>query len=497
MKSTASLRFALRSTMMASTAAAALLFTGVASAQACVTGVGTNSTACGVGAQADGNNSTAVGVDASANQPNATAVGKSAVASNNYATAVGVDSYATGEEAAAFGAQAVASGDRSVAVGRLSHAIGAESFAGGYRAETLGVASVAIGNYSQAGDLSLALGSDAKALNTNSVALGAGTATTRDNQIVLGAAGQTITARRHPTAAATAAQTGTIGIVTTDANGNLAADMTFINRFNSVETGFNGLMAQVPTFVADLNAANVASTTANTNSVAALAAATAAQTTATALDGQVTQRKATSPLSRPPIRLKTRRSPRLPRLRTMLSTRPTRRSLPVPKPIFEAMVAQGAASAAQTTANSRAAANAATTAQTAADGACRRYRRRRPELTGNGSGERCHRADDGQLGSHRCRRCANGGDLPLRPLLPLLNPRPTPLSRPTYAGHGYCRCPDGWQHRSRQRRDRPDRPLTSGSHRRWRCPDDGELRCDGCCCCPGFRLTRRTPASPR
>jgi hypothetical protein len=55
------------------------------------------------------------------------------------------------------------------------------------------------------------------------MAIGHGAATTRDNQIALGTTVNTYTAAGITSAASTAAQSGLVEVVTTDANGNLAS----------------------------------------------------------------------------------------------------------------------------------------------------------------------------------------------------------------------------------------------------------------------------------
>ena len=119
-----------------------------------------------------------------------------------------------------------------VSTGAKSTAIGSGAMAGGTNGIALGV------NASAAGDNSCALGAGASATATGSCALGSGSTATnagataigmgastiRANEIALGTAANTVRAAGIPSAASTAAQSGRLGLVTTDANGNLASD---------------------------------------------------------------------------------------------------------------------------------------------------------------------------------------------------------------------------------------------------------------------------------
>ena len=70
------------------------------------------------------------------------------------------------------------------------------------------------------------MGNQASAGFINSTAIGNGAATTRTNQVAVGTELNTYTLAGLTTDTSTAAQTGDIGLVTTDRDGNIAADFT-------------------------------------------------------------------------------------------------------------------------------------------------------------------------------------------------------------------------------------------------------------------------------
>ena len=88
-----------------------------------------------------------------------------------------------------------------------------------------GVRSLSVGEAASAsGDNSTAIGNQASAGFSNSAAIGNMATATRANQVMLGNADNTYTMAGLNSAASTSAQTGEVGVVTTDRNGNLAAD---------------------------------------------------------------------------------------------------------------------------------------------------------------------------------------------------------------------------------------------------------------------------------
>jgi autotransporter adhesin len=189
------------------------------------------------GATATGSGAMACGTSATANGGDSTAFGHNATATASSATAVGVDAQATGVSSSAFGQLATASGASSTAVGFNSTATGQQSTAVGGStasgdfssafgsvADASGSGSVAVGTFSQAsGASSIAIGAGANAGFANSIAIGPSVSTTRANQVAIGSATQTYTFAGVTSAASTAAQTGPVSVVTTDASGNLAA----------------------------------------------------------------------------------------------------------------------------------------------------------------------------------------------------------------------------------------------------------------------------------
>ncbi len=68
------------------------------------------------------------------------------------------------------------------------------------------------------------MGEGAQATHSGSTAIGYSAATTRANQVVLGTSAETYTLPGVSSAASTAAQTGQLGLVTSDVSGNLAYD---------------------------------------------------------------------------------------------------------------------------------------------------------------------------------------------------------------------------------------------------------------------------------
>lgn len=95
--------------------------------------------------------------------------------------------------------------------------MGTSSSASGFRSTALGLGSTTSGNDSTA------VGQGSSAGFDNSAAIGAGAVTTRTNQQVFGNAANTYTAPGISSAASSAAQTGSVGVVTSDAAGNLAS----------------------------------------------------------------------------------------------------------------------------------------------------------------------------------------------------------------------------------------------------------------------------------
>jgi hypothetical protein len=161
----------------------------------CISGPNVAATSCGDPATASANGTTAIGKRATASGVNATALGRRATANDEGATAIGTDTTAAGTNASAFGINAAAGATGATAIG--------------------------------AGSV---------AAQTNSTAIGVGVASTRANQVIIGTAQQTITMPGVPNPASRAVQSGVVGILTTDENGNIATDNgTFEQRLSQVE----------------------------------------------------------------------------------------------------------------------------------------------------------------------------------------------------------------------------------------------------------------------
>jgi len=197
-------------------------------------------TAMGALANASGDTSANIAVGNSAN-----AIGEVSanVASGDFANASGDrgGNIASGESANASGEDA-----RNIAVGRAANASGEDGFnvATGSAANASGVASsnvavgrsanassgfdganTAIGSFSAAtGANASAFGTSARATHSNSAAFGQGAITSRDDQQVFGTSANTYTMPGIASGESNAAQGPVAGLVTTDANGNLASD---------------------------------------------------------------------------------------------------------------------------------------------------------------------------------------------------------------------------------------------------------------------------------
>ncbi|MGE8941938.1 hypothetical protein ACO2I3_08505 [Leptospira interrogans] len=168
------------------------------------------STAVGSDAEASGTESAAYGASAEASGGGSTALGSYATASGTLSTAVGRDAEATGVSGTAVGASARATGDYGSAFGPDARASGTYSSAIGERAIASGVRSTAVGSEASAG-------------YDGSAAFGAGAQATRENQQVFGTADNTYTMAGIASDASRAAQGAPTHIVTSNANGDLAA----------------------------------------------------------------------------------------------------------------------------------------------------------------------------------------------------------------------------------------------------------------------------------
>ena len=184
--------------------------------------------ACGTDATASGlNNSTALGSEATASGSHSTAIGAQSDASGKLdSTAVGYFANATASGATAIGggggstAAASASGEFSIAIGG-GDANGANASATN----------------------AIAIGQGSSAMAENSAAFGAGAAATLVGQQVFGTSRNTYTMPGIGSAASTAAQSGPLGLVTTDLGGNLASDTGLYNQIGKNREGVAMAMA--------------------------------------------------------------------------------------------------------------------------------------------------------------------------------------------------------------------------------------------------------------
>jgi hypothetical protein len=139
------------------------------------------------------------GLQAFTGDVTAIAIGNNARATQVGSVAVGTDAAATGLNSTAVGTRSTASGLRSSAVGQNATAAAANS--------------TAIGT-----------GATVAAAYDNSTAIGTGATATANNQMVFGTLNQTYTAPGMNSDLSRSRQQGLLGVVTSDAFGNLASD---------------------------------------------------------------------------------------------------------------------------------------------------------------------------------------------------------------------------------------------------------------------------------
>jgi hypothetical protein len=163
---------------------------------------------CGFDVDVNGVGTIAVGSGAVAQADGASAIGRGATATGVNSVAVGSATEASNLGAVAMGADAKARGERSTAVGGVATA----NQIGG----------TAIGHQAAAGVDATAIGRDTTAIFDRSVAIGVGASATRANQVMVGTGVNTYTLSGVASGASRSAQSGTVAIVTTDAQGNLA-----------------------------------------------------------------------------------------------------------------------------------------------------------------------------------------------------------------------------------------------------------------------------------
>ena len=236
------------------------------------TDIGTLSLAMGVGtftgvidgqilasaSTATGNFATAQGAASAALGNFATAFGGLAIANGERSAAFGSQAEAVGVGAVAVGDQAIANGASATALGQLAEAVGPAATALGHNADAFGIASTAVGVRAQAtaagstavgrlsvasGATSTALGANAIASFANSTAVGTGAATTAASQVSLGGTGSSV--RIGDIAASTAAQAGTLGVVTVDTGGTLGRNTTLLTSVAALQSASSSQLAQL------------------------------------------------------------------------------------------------------------------------------------------------------------------------------------------------------------------------------------------------------------
>ncbi len=183
----------------------------------------------------------------------AVAIGDSDSASGTGAIALGDPNVATGTGAVAVGANNTATGQGAVAIGNLNTATGQGAVAIGDQNTATGPAAIAEGQGSTAtatNSTAIGAGATVAAGDTNSTAIGPGATTTVDNQIVLGTRNQTYTAPGLDSALSRSRQSGRLGVVTVDPQGNLASDNGYLFQQVAIaKAGVAAAMAMSDPFV--------------------------------------------------------------------------------------------------------------------------------------------------------------------------------------------------------------------------------------------------------
>lgn len=210
-----------------------------------------NAVACGPGASASVDQSTAVGQNAQVvgASTGGVAVGANTISTGN-SVVVGKDSTAQTsgggdvDRAVAIGAGTHATNNHATAIGSAATASGGDSTATGYLATASQWESTASGAQAMAtGSQSSAFGSNATAGYANSAAFGYGATAQYANQQVFGTRSNTYTMAGITSSASTAAQSGQLGLVTTDSNGDLASDPGLYNQIGKNTEGVAMAMA--------------------------------------------------------------------------------------------------------------------------------------------------------------------------------------------------------------------------------------------------------------
>jgi hypothetical protein len=186
-----------------------------------------------------------MGQDSEASGTQSTASGQASLASGAFATANGQYARATGQQSSAFGQSALANKSFATAGGQLSQATGYASTAMGQTAVASGDYSSAFGQNARAlGYQSTAIGVNATTVSfVNSAAFGYNAAVLRDNQQMFGTTTNTYTMPGITSWQSTSNQQGQLGLVTTDADGDLASDPALYNQIGKNRQGIAMAMA--------------------------------------------------------------------------------------------------------------------------------------------------------------------------------------------------------------------------------------------------------------
>jgi trimeric autotransporter adhesin len=239
----------------------ALAYTGHFSAIAIGNGAeawNVNSLAFGAGAKAEAANTTAVGAGSRVAKeagPGSFAGGQSMVSKGTGAVSLGYRSESAGDGATSLGAYSYALGNGAVSLGHDNVSYGEAAISAGHRSLAAGDGTVALGwgakvtarngmamgtGATVTGEDSMAYGAGAQALGIRSTAMGQGTyvaagtygssaigagaVATLSQQMMLGTANTTYTAPGINSNLSRSRQSGPLGVVTSDAFGNLASD---------------------------------------------------------------------------------------------------------------------------------------------------------------------------------------------------------------------------------------------------------------------------------
>lgn len=216
-------------------------FAGASTPAAGVTSIGANANATGAAA---GTYSTAIGAGADPN------TGNQVQSTGNYSVAIGGGDGVGANASRSLGTLSVAIGGSTVANSANSTVVGSNTSVSGTGASSFGTGNIVNGNNAVAigsgvtatADNATAIGAGAQATFANSTAVGNGATTTAANQVAIGNGANTYKMAGLTSAASTAAQTGPVSFVTTDAAGNLAATSFSPANF---QTQINSLSSQI------------------------------------------------------------------------------------------------------------------------------------------------------------------------------------------------------------------------------------------------------------